>query len=33
MDNSIADARTADVAVEMAAMPRFEDGCTSLQEL
>ena len=33
MDNSIADARTADVAVEMATMPRFEDGCINLQEL
>ena len=33
MDNSIADERTADVAVAMAAMPRFEDGCINLQEL
>jgi len=33
MDNSIADERTADVAVEMATMPRFEDGCINLQEL
>ena len=33
MGNSIADARTADVAAGMATMPRFEDGCTSLQEL
>ena len=33
MDNSIADVGTADVAVEMATMPRFEDGCINLQEL
>jgi len=33
MDNSIADARTADVAVGTEAMPRFEDGCINLQEL
>ncbi len=33
MDNSIADGWTADVAVEMATMPRFEDGCINLQEL
>ena len=33
MDNSIADGRATDVAVEMATMPRFEDGCINLQEL
>jgi transposase-like protein len=31
--NSIADGATADVDVEMATMPRFEDGCINLQEL
>ncbi len=29
--DSVADGATADVAVETATMPRFEDGCTSLQ--
>ena len=31
--NSIADGATADIAVELATMPRFEDGCINLQEL
>ena len=31
--NSIADGATADVAVELTTMPRFEDGCINLQEL
>jgi transposase-like protein len=33
MDDNIADVGTADVAVEMATMPRFEDGCIDLQKL
>ena len=31
--NSIADGRATDVAVEMATMPRFEDGFVNMQEL
>ena len=30
MDNGMADVGTADIAVEMATMSRFEDGYTSL---
>ncbi len=30
---SIADGATADIAAGLATMPRFEDGCTNLQEL
>ena len=33
MDNSIADGKATEVAVDTAAMPRFEDGCINLQEL
>ena len=33
MDNSIEDARAADVAVELATAPRFEDDTVNLQEL